>query len=298
MEFDDQHVDASQLDDRRGMSPGMRMGAGAGGLGIVGVLVVLLVSMLGGGGDATDVLNQIVGPGSAATGQSGTNSGDTATRCNTAGAIDSYEDCYVLKVFNEINEVWADELPRYGTKYTNPTLVFFQQGVNTACGAASSQTGPFYCPPDRHVYIDLGFLDQLLDQFGASGRYAEAYVVAHEVGHHLQTLLGIESQVRKLQQNNPRQANALSVKMELQADCFAGVWGSLANSSGHVRITKAEYQQALTAAAAVGDDRIQQQTTGRVNPESFTHGTSAQRQQWFETGYRTADLGKCDTFNS
>jgi predicted metalloprotease len=298
MEFDDQNVDASQLDDRRGMSPGMRMGAGAGGLGIVGVLVVLLVSMLGGGGDATDVLNQIVAPGTAATGQGGNGSGDAATRCNTAGAIDSYEDCYVLKIFNEVNEVWTEQLPRYGTQYTDPTLTFFEQAVSTGCGTASSQTGPFYCPPDRHVYVDLGFLDQLLQQFGASGRYAEAYVVAHEVGHHLQTLLGIESQVRELQQEHPRQANALSVKMELQADCFAGAWGSLANSTGHVRISQAEYQQALTAAAAVGDDRIQQQTTGRVDPESFTHGTSAQRQQWFSTGYRSADLSTCDTFKS
>lgn len=298
MEFDDQRVDASQLDDRRGMSPGMRVGAGVGGLGIVGVLVVLLVSMLGGGGGTADVLNQIVAPGNAAGGQPGGSGGDPATRCNAAGAIDSYEDCYVLKVFNEMNEVWADELPRYGTPYTRPTLTFFERAVGTGCGTASSQTGPFYCPPDRHVYVDLGFLDQLLTEFGASGRYAQAYVVAHEVGHHLQALLGIESQVRRLQQRHPNQANALSVKLELQADCFAGVWGSLADSTGHVRISQREYQQALTAAAAVGDDRIQQQTAGRVDPESFTHGTSAQRQQWFETGYRTADLGSCDTFNS
>ncbi len=298
MGFDDQHVDASQLDDRRGMSSGARLGAGAGGLGIVGVLVLLLINVLGGGsGGGTNGLDQVLGgPG---TGTGATASSDVATRCNTSGAIDAYDDCYVLKVFNELNEVWGGELPRYGADYRNPRLVFFERAVSTGgCGSATSQTGPFYCPPDERVYVDLGFLDQLLSEFGVSGRYAQAYVVAHEVGHHLQNLLGTEAQVRKLQRQHPNQVNALSVRMELQADCYAGVWAALANERGNYRITEAQYQEALAAAAAVGDDRIQSANGGQVNPESWTHGSSKQRQKWFSTGYQTGDPRQCNTFRS
>ncbi len=299
MQFDDQQVDAGQLDDRRGMSSGAKLGAGAGGIGVVGLLVVLVVSLLGGsGGGTADVLDQVLGGGTGVGGPSGGTTSDVERRCNVAGSIDRYEDCYVLKIFNEVNEVWAAALPQYGETYTNPRLVFFQQAARTGgCGTASSRTGPFYCPPDQRVYVDLGFLDQLLTEFGATGRYAQAYVVAHEVGHHLQNLLGIEPRVRQQQQTHPRQANALSVRMELQADCYAGVWGALANQRGNVRITKAEFDQAMTAAAAVGDDRIQASSGGRVDPESFTHGSSAQRQQWFSTGFTSADPGRCDTFS-
>lgn len=299
MEFDDQRVDASQLDDRRGrgggggMPSGAMMGAGAGGLGIVGVIVIILIQMLGGGG--ADV-GQALGPGTV---PGTTASSDVATRCNTPGAIDQYEDCYILKVFNEINEVWTAELPTYGAQYVAPKLVFFENAVQTGgCGTATSDTGPFYCPGDSRVYIDLGFMQDLLQRFGAPGRYAQTYVIAHEVGHHLQNLLGTEKQVRKLQQQNPRQANQLSVAMELQADCYAGVYGTLANQRGNQKITKSDYNEALQAAQAVGDDRIQQQTSGRVNPETWTHGSSAQRQQWFETGFKTADPRKCNTFKS
>ncbi len=148
------------------------------------------------------------------------------------------------------------------------------------------------------MYFDLDFLRQLQSQFGARGQYAQAYITAHEVGHHIQTITGIEEKVRRQQQANPRQANALSVRMELQADCIAGVWGRLANDRGNVVITKREYDQALRAAAAVGDDRIMQKTQGRVNPEAFTHGSSAQRQEWFARGFNTGDINKCDTFAS
>lgn len=298
MGFDDQHVDASQLDDRRGMSSGARLGAGAGGLGIVGVIVLLLFNVLGGGGGGgTNGLDEVLG--GLGTGSGATASSDVAVRCNTSGAIEQYDDCYVLKVFNELNEVWGEELPRYGTDYSNPRLVFFEQAVSTGgCGTATSQTGPFYCPPDERVYVDLGFLDQLLTEFGAPGRYAQAYVVAHEVGHHLQNLLGTEAQVRKLQQRNPGQVNALSVRMELQADCYAGVWAALANERGNYRISQEQYRQALQAAAAVGDDRIQSANGGQVNPESWTHGSSKQRQQWFSTGFQTGDPRQCNTFKS
>ena len=293
MEFDDQQVDASQLDDRRGgRSTGMVAGAGVGGLGLIGVIVVVLINVLGGGTGADPVGGALGGGTQGA-------ASDVATRCNTAGAIDKYEDCYVLKVFNEVNEVWAAELPAQGrTTYRAPKLVFFTSSVRTGgCGTASSQSGPFYCPADQRVYIDLGFMQQLLAQFRASGRYAEAYVVAHEVGHHLQNLLGVEAQVRKLQGQRPGQANALSVKTELQADCFAGAWGALANQRGNLKITKVEYDQALTAAAAVGDDRIQASSGGRVTPETWTHGSSQQRQEWFQNGFGTGTLASCNTFN-
>lgn len=282
MQFDDQRVDTTNFEDRRGLSRGAQMGVGAGGLGLIGLLLALL---LGGGiGD--------FGGTEAATTQTNSSS-DVATRCNQAGAIQQYDDCYVLKIFNEVNEVWTD---RIGTNYVPPTLVFFEQGVNTACGPASSQTGPFYCPGDSKVYLDLGFLAQLQRQLGAEGDYAQAYVVAHEVGHHLQNLQGIERQVRQAQRANPSQANALSIAMELQADCYAGVWGRLANDNGNVRITQEEFNQAMNGAAAVGDDRIQQATGGRTNPETWTHGSAAQRQQWFGRGFTTGDPNQCATF--
>jgi predicted metalloprotease len=182
--------------------------------------------------------------------------------------------------------------------YRQPTLVFFEQGTQTGCGTASSQVGPFYCPPDEGVFFDLGFLEQLQRDFGAEGRYAQTYIAAHEVGHHIQTLLGTERQVRQAQQQNPSEQNALSVAMELQADCYAGVWSRLADDAGNFAITENELDQALNAAAAVGDDRIQQRTQGRVDPESWTHGSSEQRREWFLTGYNSGDMDQCDTFNA
>ena len=158
--------------------------------------------------------------------------------------------------------------------------------------------GPFYCPPDQRIYIDIGFLGQLQQEFGAQGRYAQAYIMAHEAGHHLQTLFGTERDVRALQQSQPDQQNALSVGLELQADCYAGVWSQLADERGNVTITDAELDQALDAASAVGDDRIQQKTQGRVDPESFTHGSAAQRKSWFTNGSRSGDLNDCDTFRT
>jgi len=156
--------------------------------------------------------------------------------------------------------------------------------------------GPFYCPPDQTVYIDLDYMNTLFAQIGASGRYAQTYVVAHEVGHHLQTVLGTEAQVRKGQQRNPGQANALSVKMELQADCYAGVYGAIANSQGIQTITQKEFDQALVAAAAVGDDKIMASAGMRVNPDNFTHGSASDRQKWFNIGFQSGDLRSCNTF--
>jgi predicted metalloprotease len=290
IKFDDQSVDVSGVSDRRGM--GGPIAIGGGGLGIVGLLVYLLVSVLGGG---TVDTTQLVPQDGQVQGE-GAGTGDLETRCNTRGAIEQYDDCFLVKVYNEINEVWTDEFARAGETYEQPGLTFFTQAVQTGCGTASSQVGPFYCPPDQSIFIDIGFLEQLQQQFGADGRYAQAYIMAHEAGHHLQTLFGTERQVRAAQQSNPGQANALSVAMELQADCYAGVWSRLADDRGNVSVGEAELDQAIGAAEAVGDDRIQQKTQGRVDPESWTHGSAQQRREWFLVGRQSGDVNRCDTF--
>jgi len=312
MQFDDDKVDLSELDDRRGRSaqrsgpPRATPGAGgpavsgaAGkslmGMGAVGVVILIALLLLTGGGGSAPPRVSDAGqqaPGQALAGDPR----DMAARCVSSQAILGYDDCYVLKSFNEINEVWGDYFGGRGQRYGKPTLVYFTSAVSTGCGMARSSTGPFYCPPDQTVYIDLDYMGTLFRQIGASGRYAQSYVVAHEVGHHLQTLLGTEERVRRLQQRSPRDANALSVRLELQADCFAGVYGRVANDAGNQRITEAEYLQAMQAAAAVGDDAIMSGAGMRVNPDTFTHGSSAERQRWFETGFAAGTITACDTF--
>ena len=242
IDFDDQSVDTSGVSDRRGM--GGPIAVGGGGLGIVGLLIFVLVSVLG-GGNGVDT-TQLVPQDGAVQGQ-GAGTGDLEQRCNTKGAIQEYDDCFLVKVYNEINEVWTDEFARAGEQYEQPGLTFFTQAVQTGCGTASSQVGPFYCPPDRSIFIDIGFLDQLQQEFGAEGRYAQAYIMAHEAGHHLQTLFGTEQKVRASQQARPNAANELSVAMELQADCYAGVWSRLADDRGNVSVGEAELDQAKSA---------------------------------------------------
>jgi uncharacterized protein len=302
MRFDDANIDLSGVEDRRGSGFGGHGGGGAialggGGMGVVGLVLYLVFAVLGGGGGAGGVDVAQVQPGPR-TGSGSGSGGDLAARCNTDGAIERYDDCFIVKVYNEVNEVWTDELARRGADYRQPRLGFFDGAVATGCGRASSQVGPFYCPPDEQIWMDLGFLAQLQEQFGAEGRYAQAYIVAHEVGHHLQTLFGTEREVRAAQQGNPAAANQLSVAMELQADCYAGVWGRLADERGNLTITEAELGQAVGAAAAIGDDRIQEKVSGRVDPESWTHGSSEQRQEWYLRGFRSGDLLACDTFSA
>jgi predicted metalloprotease len=293
IKFDDQRVDASGVNDQRGRGGlGGPVAIGGGGLGVVGVIIYILVSVLGGG--SVDTTGLVPQDGSVQ-GQGG-GEGDLQTRCNTKGAIDAYDDCFLVKVYNEINEVWTDEFNRAGQTYERPALTFFSQAVNTGCGQASSQVGPFYCPPDQSIYIDIGFLNQLQQQFGAPGRYAQAYILAHEAGHHLQTLFGTERKVRAAEQADASRQRELSIATELQADCYAGVWSKLADDAGNVSIGDAQVQQAQDAAAAVGDDRIQQQTQGRVDPESWTHGSAAQRKQWFTTGRTSGDVNACNTY--
>jgi uncharacterized protein len=302
IEFDDSRVDVGGVDDRRG---GGGFGGGGlalgGGAGVVGLIVYLVFNLLGGGsGDGgTGGLGIPIDGGS----QVGSN-GQTETReqlqqrCNSAGALDKYTDCRLIKVYNVADTVWSQEFERRGLPYQRPKIVFFSGAVRTGCGNASASTGPFYCPPDQELYFDLNFLQQLQDQFGAQGEFAQAYIVAHEFGHHLQTLLGTEPKVRAAQERNPSLANEYSVRLELQADCYAGVWAKLADQSQQngINLTQENIAEAQKAAAAVGDDRIQERTQGRVNPESYTHGTAQQRSQWFTRGYQTGDIGQCNTF--
>jgi uncharacterized protein len=196
----------------------------------------------------------------------------------------------------DVQDFWVKTFKESGREYTIAPTVFFSDSVQTGCGAASAQTGPFYCPLDSKVYFDLNFLVELQDRFGAKGDLAAQYIVAHEYGHHIQNVLGISDQVRQGQQSNPSQANALSVRLELQADCLGGVWAKDAQQRGQFE-GEAELEEAINAAGAVGDDRIQQQTQGRVDPESFTHGSSEQRMTWFKRGFKTGDSAQCDTFS-
>ena len=205
---------------------------------------------------------------------------------------------FVSVVLAETEDVWSNLLPQYGERYSDPKLVLFSGGVRSACGIGMSQMGPFYCPQDQKVYIDLSFYKELKDRFNAPGDAAQAYVIAHEVGHHVQNLLGIMEKVDAVRQRvSERQGNAIQVRVELQADCFAGVWANKAQEAKNI-FEPGDIESALNAASAIGDDRIQKQTQGYVVPDSFTHGSSAQRVRWFKRGYETGDLRQCDTFNA
>jgi predicted metalloprotease len=201
---------------------------------------------------------------------------------------------FISFVLDDIQEEWHNLLPQVGANYQDSRLVLFRDGQQSGCGYAASAVGPFYCPADQKVYIDLAFYDDLRDRFGAPGDFAQAYVLAHEIGHHIQTLLGIERRVRELQRSNPGMRNQYSVAMELQADCLAGVWGNTAGRDG--LLEPGDIEEGLRAASAIGDDRIQRQTTGRVVPDSFTHGSSEQRMYWLKRGLETGNPDACDTF--
>lgn len=295
IEFDDKRVDVGGVDDRRG-----RGGAGlavGGGAGLVGVIVTLLFVLLGGGDAGSLQLPTGLDAGGSGSAES---SAQLNERCNRDGALDTETDCRLIKVYNIADDVWSAEFARRGIAYQAPRLAFFTGSASTACGQASASVGPFYCPGDQEIYFELSFLEELQNKFGAQGQFAQAYIAAHEFGHHLQTLLGIEKQVRSAQQSHPDRANAYSVAMELQADCFAGVWAKLADqrTEGGIALTEANVAEAINAAEAVGDDRIQMKVQGRVDPESWTHGSAQQRHQWFVTGYQSGDLDACDTFTA
>jgi predicted metalloprotease len=199
-------------------------------------------------------------------------------------------------VLDDLQATWRQILPRAGTEYQDARMVLFREAVRSGCGMAPAAAGPFYCPADQRVYLDLSFFVELDQKFGAPGDFAQAYVIAHEIGHHVQNLLGIEREVRRLQSQNPQAVNELSVRMELQADCFAGVWGSSTAQRGILE--SGDVEEGLDAAAAIGDDRIQEQMQGYVHPDSFTHGSSDQRVGWFRKGLSTGDPEACDTFGA
>jgi uncharacterized protein len=300
MRFDgDDQADASQVDDRRGQGgfsfPGGRLGAGAGGLGLVGTLVYIAFQLLGGNVTTTGGAGDPVGlqPGDPnSTGPSAAGGTNAALGGSCQGASSSLDQAkFISCVETSVQAFWKRRL----ASYAPAKLVLFTDSTSSGCGMASAATGPFYCPEDGEVYLDLGFFDELHSRFGArGGDFAEAYVVAHEYGHHVQDVLGLERKYRAAVQRTPSRAGALSVRLELQADCYAGVWGHSAYDSG--KVAASEVADALDAAGAVGDDRIQREMTGRVRPETFTHGTSAERQQWFHTGMSSGDPGQCDTF--
>ncbi|MDJ0962251.1 MAG: neutral zinc metallopeptidase [Acidimicrobiia bacterium] len=270
------------VDDRRGRAA--PVAAGVGGLGIIGVLLALLLG--GGDGGFSDIADQLQGLG-----------GPPPTQAaQELSAEDRAAGDFIAAVLGTTEEFWGDVFASAGQDYPEPILVLFTRATQSACGGARAEVGPHYCPLDRTIYMDRAFFDELQRRFGASsGDFAEAYVVAHEVGHHVQNVLDIMGEVRGLQQQNPGDANELSVRLELQADCFAGAWAAAVFERG--LLERGDIEEALSAASAVGDDRIQEAIQGRVNPESFTHGTSEQRVNWFSQGYDTGDPNTCDTFS-
>jgi uncharacterized protein len=279
----------ADIEDRRGSSGGGFRGGlpGGGGLrlGLGGIIVLGLLSLVFKQNFFT-LLDQVPSGGASMAGPA------APPAATTPEEEERFE--FVKFVLNDAQDTWARVLPQQGAQYRKATLVVFRNAVQSACGFAEAATGPFYCPGDQKVYIDLSFYDELKQRFGAAGDFAQAYVIAHEIGHHLQNLLGVEEQVRRAQGADPRRANDLSVRMELQADCFAGVWGH--STAQRNILEQGDVEEGLNAAAAIGDDRIQKMTTGRVAPEKFTHGSSAQRVAWFRKGLESGSLAACDTF--
>jgi len=270
--------ESTNVDDRRGVSGG---GIAAGG-GIIGVIIYLLYNFLGGGG-GTQQLPPIQGPQQEMTAEE--------------KKADDERASFTKVVMADTEDVWSKLFSEMGKTYQPPTLVLFRDGVQSACGMASSATGPFYCPGDQQVYIDLSFFRQLQERFHAPGDFACAYVVAHEVGHHIQYLNGTSDKMARLrQQVSEEEYNKYSVKLELQADFLAGVWAHHAQQMKNI-LESGDIEEALNAASQIGDDKLQEEAQGRVVPESFTHGTSAQRVYWFKKGYQSGDINQGDTFS-
>ncbi len=272
---------SGDVEDRRGQSGGG--GFGGGGLGIVGLVILAVISLVTGRNYLGAYFSN---GGGAAQMQQNAPARAASPQDDRSAQLASF-------VLGDTQDTWTRILAQENIRYPRARLVLFRDYTQSACGTAQSATGPFYCPADQKVYLDLGFWDQL-KSFGASGDFAQAYVIAHEIGHHVQNVLGIERKVRAMQQQNPRAQNQLSVAMELQADCFAGVW---ANSTQQRNILEqGDAETALRAAASVGDDRLQKMSRGYVTPDSFTHGSSAQRMSWFNRGFNSGQVSACNTF--
>jgi len=274
--------ESSNIEDRRGQGGGFLPG-GRAGMGIGGAVVMLVLSLIFGRNFVTGDTTTTGNPGAPAAANGEVSSSPAEERLVQ----------FVSFVLDDVQNTWRSILADRHVTYENAKLVLFRDMTPSGCGTAQSTMGPFYCPLDEKVYIDLGFYDELQRRFGAPGDFAEAYVLAHELGHHVQHLLGIDAQARRMQRENPGSANAVSVRLELQADCFAGIWG---HSTYQRRILQqGDVEEGLNAAAAVGDDRLQRETTGHVNAETFTHGTSAQRSAWFKRGFASGQIEDCDT---
>jgi predicted metalloprotease len=276
--------ESDNVEDRRGMS--IPRGAKVGGLSGLGLVAVVLIGMFL-GIDPTVLLQggpEIQTP-------------SVSVERSRPGINDDQRK-FVAVVLAETEDVWTEAFRKRGRTYQAPTLVLYSGAVESACGMAGSAVGPFYCPSDHKVYLDLSFFDDLRTRFGASGDFAQAYVIAHEVGHHVQTLLGISKKVQELQARvNPSERNKLSVRMELQADCLSGVWAHQADKSRQI-LEAGDIEEGLNAASAIGDDRIQRKTQGYVVPDAFTHGSAAQRVRWFKLGFEQGNLQACDTFGA
>ncbi len=306
MDFDDDaRLDSSQVQDRRGGFSGGGGSAGLGALGmllplllrgrggraggLVGVVVLVAVVLLSrGGGGSGNALSS----GGSRTGSATSASSDLVQRCQTGADADRDEDCRVVAVVNSLQTFWAGTV----RGYTDADTQLFTGQTQTGCGGATSAVGPFYCPADDTVYVDLGFFDELRTTYGAQGGdFAQAYVLAHEYGHHVQDLDGTSTRAQRSGQQQGAQGS--SVRLELQADCYAGVWAANAQRDGFVTFDATDVEEGLSAAAAVGDDRIQEKSSGRVDPESWTHGSAASREQWFTTGLRAGRPSACNTFS-
>lgn len=277
--------ESANVEDRRGMGPARIRGAG--GLGLGGIVLVLAVSYFTGANPLT-ILNMLNGV------QSMTQSSDSTENGPTGPPGDQFGK-FASVVLADTETTWKQLL---GPRYEEPRLVLFTGAVRSACGTTSSAVGPFYCPGDHKVYLDLTFFNEMARRLGAPGDFAQAYVIAHEVGHHVQNLTGVAGKITRLQhQGSEKEANALSVRMELQADCFAGVWGYHANQERNL-IEPGDFEEGLKAAAAIGDDRLQKMGQGYVQPERWTHGSSAQRMTWLRRGLENGDPDACNTFES
>lgn len=326
MRFDDDaKLDTTQVDDERGRGGGGGLGglgglgrgmgsgggfpvgkAGGGGLGLIVIIVIVALQMCSGGGNGgingafpSQTQSGIDAGSASPAGSSGGNT-NLASECKTGADANRRQDCRLVGVVNSVQAYWADEFARSNVEYKKAVTNFFTGETQTGCGNATTDVGPFYCPVDSQVYIDLSFYEELQTRFGAKGGpFAEAYVIAHEYGHHVQNLLGTSEQVQK---SGDRQGpKSSSVRLELQADCYAGVWAYNATRGPNpliVELTDEDIRLGLDAASAVGDDRIQRKMQGRVTPESWTHGSSEQRQRWFRKGFQSGEPTQCDTFNT
>jgi len=290
--------------DRRGASGGLGVpgSVGGGGFGIpiggggigIGLLILVVLAygacqLLSGGGGSGSIIPD---PGAIDVGQPAQAPSDSPLGPNDVhGKLANFVDA----VGDDVQLTWRDVFRRSGDTYRFAQIVLYEGQTPTGCGTGTADTGPFYCPADEHVYLDLSFFDELERRFGAPGDFAEAYVIAHELGHHVQNLLGIEGQVQRESQQHPSEANELSVRLELQADCLAGVWARSANARGILQ--PGDLEEGMRAASAVGDDTLQKEATGRVDRESFTHGTSEQRVTWLRTGFQVGNADACDTFS-